>query len=115
MRSGMDYWAHAASTRPTLERLAALQPTTLACMHGSAWAGDGGELVRELAARVEVGAGRREVVGRWSALTSTSRVGNKRAALLQPHVNGRHSDDLGRLERARLRPVPSRSPQCQIL
>jgi hypothetical protein len=34
MRSGLDYWAHAASTRPTLERLASLQPATLACMHG---------------------------------------------------------------------------------
>jgi hypothetical protein len=33
-----------------LERLASLQPTTLACMHGSAWAGDGAGLIRELAA-----------------------------------------------------------------
>ena len=40
MRSGLDYWTHAASTRPTLERLASLEPTTLACMHGSAWTGD---------------------------------------------------------------------------
>ena len=55
MRSGLDYWAHAASTRPTLERLASLQPTTLACMHGSAWTGDGAGLIRELAARLEVG------------------------------------------------------------
>jgi flavorubredoxin len=55
MREGLDYWAHAASTRPTLERLASLQPTTLACMHGSAWTGDGAGLIRELAARLEVG------------------------------------------------------------
>ena len=55
MREGLDYWAHAASTRPTLERLASLQPTTLACMHGSAWVGDGAGLIRELAARLEVG------------------------------------------------------------
>jgi glyoxylase-like metal-dependent hydrolase (beta-lactamase superfamily II) len=53
MRSGLDYWAHAASTRPTLERLASFQPTTLACMHGSAWTGDGAGLIRELAARLE--------------------------------------------------------------
>ena len=55
MRSGLDYWAHASSTRPTLERLASLQPTTLACMHGSAWTGDGAGLIRELADRLEVG------------------------------------------------------------
>jgi hypothetical protein len=56
MRGALDYWAHAASTRPTLERLASLQPTTLACMHGSAWTGDGAGLIRELAARLDVGA-----------------------------------------------------------
>jgi hypothetical protein len=32
-----------------LERLAATEPTTLACMHGSAWRGDGARLLRELA------------------------------------------------------------------
>jgi hypothetical protein len=32
-----------------LERLAATQPTTLACMHGSAWRGDGASLLRGLA------------------------------------------------------------------
>jgi hypothetical protein len=53
MRKGLDYWAHAASTRPTLERLASLQPTTLVCMHGSAWMGDGAGLIRELAARLD--------------------------------------------------------------
>jgi hypothetical protein len=38
-----------------LERVASLQPTTLACMHGSAWTGDGAGLIRELAATLEVG------------------------------------------------------------
>jgi len=52
MRGSLDYWANAASTRPALERLASLQPTTLACMHGSAWTGDGAGLIRELAAIV---------------------------------------------------------------
>jgi hypothetical protein len=33
-----------------LERLAGLEPETLACMHGSAWRGDGAALLRELAA-----------------------------------------------------------------
>ena len=49
MRAGLDYYAHGTDTRPTLERLAALRPRTLACMHGSAWEGDGGALILELA------------------------------------------------------------------
>ena len=48
MRATMDYFAHGANTRPVLERLAALEPRTLACMHGSAYRGDGGELLRKL-------------------------------------------------------------------
>ncbi len=32
-----------------LERLAATQPELLACMHGSAWRGDGAALLRALA------------------------------------------------------------------
>ena len=47
-RSPMDYYAHAPDTAAILERLAALRPTTLACMHGSAWRGDGARLLREL-------------------------------------------------------------------
>jgi len=53
-RAPLDYFAHAPATRATLERLAAEQPTTLACMHGSAWKGDGGRLLRALADAVEV-------------------------------------------------------------
>ena len=49
-RKPMDYFAHAPQTRPVLERLAREEPTTLACMHGSAWRGDGARLLRELAA-----------------------------------------------------------------
>ncbi|HXG15540.1 MAG TPA: MBL fold metallo-hydrolase [Calidithermus sp.] len=48
-RAGMDYFAHTRHTRAMLERLAAEQPTTLACMHGSAWRGDGASLLRALA------------------------------------------------------------------
>jgi hypothetical protein len=44
----MDYYAHAPDTTAILERLAAQRPTTLACMHGSAWRGDGAKLLREL-------------------------------------------------------------------
>lgn len=53
MRSGMDYFAHGTNTRPVLERLAAMGPQLLACMHGSAWAGDGAALLRRLADAVE--------------------------------------------------------------
>ena len=52
-RKPMDYFAHAPQTRATLERLAREAPTTLACMHGSAWRGDGAALLRELGAVLE--------------------------------------------------------------
>jgi flavorubredoxin len=48
MRSQMDYFAHSVSTRDQLEELARLEPRTLACMHGSAWRGDGAALLRTL-------------------------------------------------------------------
>jgi flavorubredoxin len=48
-RKPMDYFAHAPQTRAILERLAVERPTTLACMHGSAWRGDGSALLRALA------------------------------------------------------------------
>lgn len=47
-RAPMDYFAHAPQTSTILERLARERPTTLACMHGSAWRGDGAKLLREL-------------------------------------------------------------------
>jgi flavorubredoxin len=53
MREQLDYYAHSTSTRATLERLADLRPATLACMHGSAWEGDGDALLRALADRLE--------------------------------------------------------------
>jgi hypothetical protein len=48
-RKPMDYFAHAPQTRTILERLALERPVTLACMHGSAWRGDGAALLRSLA------------------------------------------------------------------
>jgi flavorubredoxin len=47
-RGPMDYYAHAPNTGAVLERLARENPTTMACMHGSAWRGDGAALLREL-------------------------------------------------------------------
>ena len=51
-RQPMDYYAHAPQTAATLLRLAQEKPRTLACMHGSAWRGDGGALLRHLAEAV---------------------------------------------------------------
>jgi flavorubredoxin len=48
-RGAMDYYAQAPQTQATLLRLAALKPTTLAVMHGSAFRGDGGAQLRHLA------------------------------------------------------------------
>ena len=54
-RGPMDYYAHTPQTAAMLERLAGERPTTLACMHGSAWRGDGARLLRELSAAVSKG------------------------------------------------------------
>ena len=51
-RAPLDYFAHAPHSVATLERLAQLRPTTLACMHGSAFRGDGSALLRGLARRL---------------------------------------------------------------
>lgn len=48
-RQQMDYFSHTKHAGGMLERLAAANPTTLACMHGSAWRGDGAALLRALA------------------------------------------------------------------
>ena len=52
-RRPLDYFAHAPQTRQTLEKLAEAKPVTLACMHGSAWTGDGAQLLRALAASLQ--------------------------------------------------------------
>jgi flavorubredoxin len=51
-RGQMDYYAHCPDTTALLERLAGSAPRVLACMHGSAWHGDGAALLRELARSV---------------------------------------------------------------
>jgi flavorubredoxin len=57
-RRSLDYYAHGRHQRRLLERLAGLGPATLACMHGSAWQGDGGALLRALADLLEAGSPR---------------------------------------------------------
>ena len=54
-RGQMDYYSHTKNADAMIERLAATQPTTLACMHGPAWRGDGARLLRALAARLDAG------------------------------------------------------------
>jgi flavorubredoxin len=51
-RVAMDYFAHAPDTAQQIERLASARPATLACMHGSAWRGDGAALLRALGERL---------------------------------------------------------------
>jgi flavorubredoxin len=52
MRGGLDYYAHGRDTRALLEKMAGTQPKVLACMHGSAWEGDGAALLRTLGTRL---------------------------------------------------------------
>jgi hypothetical protein len=47
-RQPLDYFAHAPQTRVVLEAFAREEPATMACMHGSAWRGDGSKLLRAL-------------------------------------------------------------------
>jgi len=53
MRDAMDYYAHTRNTKELIAKLAANEPTTLACMHGSSWSGNGSKLLEELAAALD--------------------------------------------------------------
>jgi flavorubredoxin len=48
-RAAMDYYSHSARARGPLDRMAGLGATTVACMHGAAWRGNGDALLRALA------------------------------------------------------------------
>lgn len=48
MRSGMDYYSATANGMSLAKKLAELNPKILACMHGSAWQGDGADLLLSL-------------------------------------------------------------------
>jgi len=52
-RRKMDYYSHTRNGTAMLERLASATPSTLACMHGSAWRGDGAAMLRDLSASLE--------------------------------------------------------------
>ena len=49
----MDYFSHSVKAPALIDKLANLRPQLLACMHGSAWSGDGAALLRALADRLE--------------------------------------------------------------
>jgi flavorubredoxin len=49
LRAQLDYFSHSTRARTLIEKLAETKPRTLACMHGSAWTGDGNRLLHELA------------------------------------------------------------------
>jgi flavorubredoxin len=51
-RKPLDYFSHSTNTRQLIEKLASELPDTLACMHGSAWKGDGGKLLHALGERL---------------------------------------------------------------
>ncbi|WP_394825643.1 MBL fold metallo-hydrolase [Pendulispora albinea] len=55
MRRSLDYFAHAPSSGALLDKLASHRPQLLACMHGSAYRGDGAALLLELKARLARG------------------------------------------------------------
>lgn len=48
-RRQLDYFSHTRRVDALIGKLAATEPNVLACMHGSAWRGDGGRLLRALA------------------------------------------------------------------
>jgi flavorubredoxin len=53
MRAQMDYYSHAKNGPAMIERLATANPTTLACMHGASYRGDGAALLRALGQRLD--------------------------------------------------------------
>ncbi len=48
-RQALDYFAHGRDSAALFAKLAATRPRTLACMHGSAWRGDGAAMIAALA------------------------------------------------------------------
>ena len=52
-RGDLDYFSQTKNAPALIERLAAANPPTLACMHGASWRGDGARLLRALGARLE--------------------------------------------------------------
>jgi flavorubredoxin len=54
LRKKGDYFSHGNNLKPHLDALIATKPKTLACMHGSAWRGDGASMLAELGRALEI-------------------------------------------------------------
>lgn len=52
-RAAMDYYSATKNAPALIEKLAATNPQTLACMHGSSWRGAGAALLRELGRQLD--------------------------------------------------------------
>ena len=52
MRHQMDYYAHGSNQKELFKKLADLRPQILACMHGSAWKGDGYQMLCALSEKI---------------------------------------------------------------
>lgn len=52
-RGAMDYFSATKNVGALIEKVASTNPKTLACMHGSAWRGDGAAILRELGRRLD--------------------------------------------------------------
>lgn len=52
-RAGLDYYSYTKNCGALIEKLAALKPRVLACMHGASWRGDGAALLRALGERLD--------------------------------------------------------------
>jgi flavorubredoxin len=51
-RTALDYYSHTRNCAALMNKLAALEPRILACMHGPAWRGDGATLLQALGRRL---------------------------------------------------------------
>ena len=56
-RAAMDYYSHTTNVGALIDKLAATEPTLLACMHGASYRGDGSAALRALATSL-TGSGR---------------------------------------------------------
>ena len=54
LRRQMDYFSHSIHAPALIDKLAGLRPELLACMHGSAWTGDGAAQLRKLGMSFEL-------------------------------------------------------------
>lgn len=51
-RAMFDYYSHTKNGAALIDKLAKVEPTLLACMHGASWRGDGAALLRTLGTRL---------------------------------------------------------------